>query len=147
MCYQEVFMSRRAAREAALQALYQMEIGKVKEETAIAFVVEENILNEKQEKFVRGIVSGVLQNMDRLNGIIRETAIEWNLERMAVVDRNIIRIALFEICYSDDVPPNVAVNEAIEMGKTFSTAESGKFINGILGKVLSSLQDYRVGVK
>ncbi|PKM81301.1 MAG: transcription antitermination factor NusB [Firmicutes bacterium HGW-Firmicutes-14] len=140
-------MSRRAAREAALQALYQMEIGKVKEETAIAFVVEENILNEKQEKFVRGIVSGVLQNMDRLNGIIRETAIEWNLERMAVVDRNIIRIALFEICYSDDVPPNVAVNEAIEMGKTFSTAESGKFINGILGKVLSSLQDYRVGVK
>ncbi len=138
-------MSRRIAREAALQALFQVDIGKIKVEKAIIFVVEENKLNKKQEEYVRFIVPGVLSNLEEINSIIKQVSIDWDLERMADVDRNIIRLALYEICFASEVPPNVAVNEAIELGKTYSTAESGKFINGILGKVLEQLDKYRVG--
>ncbi len=136
-------MSRRAARESALQVLFQIDIGKITFDTALSFVIEENKLNEKQADFVRMLVQGVLHNLEPINQIINEVAIDWHLDRMAVVDRNILRIALYEICHSEEVPPNVAVNEAIEMGKKFSTPESGKFINGILGQVLVNLEKYR----
>ncbi len=136
-------MSRRAAREAALQTLFQVERGKIDVAKAMAFAVEENKLNDKQEDFVGFLVQGVLQNLERINDIIKQVSIDWDLARMADVDRNIIRLALYEICYTEEVPPNVAVNEAIELGKTFSTAESGKFINGILGQVIANLDQYR----
>ncbi|MFA5881470.1 MAG: transcription antitermination factor NusB [Eubacteriales bacterium] len=136
-------MSRRAAREAALQTLFQIDIGKISIDKAVAFVVEENKLKKKQEEFIRLSVQGVMENLDRIDNIINEVSIDWDLGRMADVDRSIIRLALYEICFSEEVPPNVAVNEAIELGKTFSTAESGKFINGILGKVLVNLPKYR----
>jgi N utilization substance protein B len=132
-------MSRRAARKAALQVLFQIDMGKVSLAEAISFVEEENGLNEKQREFLSALVKGVIDNFDEINGIIKEVAID----RMAAVDRNILRLALYEICYSNEVPPNVATNEGIELGKTFSTDESGKFINGILGKVLVSLTKYR----
>jgi len=136
-------MSRRAAREAALQALFQIDIGKTGIENAVAFVVQENELKEKQEQFVSFLVNGVMQNIEPIDRIIREISIEWDIQRMASVDRNILRLALFEICYSSEVPPNVAVNEAIELGKTFGSADSGKFINGIVGKVLTNIDRYR----
>jgi len=136
-------MSRRAAREAALQTLFQIDIGKISIDKAVAFVVEENKLKKKQEEFIRLSVQGVMENLDRIDNIINEVSIDWDLGRMADVDRSIIRLALYEICFSEEVPPNVAVNEAIELGKTFSTAESGKFINGILGKVLVNLDKYK----
>jgi N utilization substance protein B len=136
-------MSRRAARKAALQVLFQIDMGKVSLAEAISFVEEENGLNEKQREFLSALVKGVIDNFDEINGIIKEVAIDWDIDRMAAVDRNILRLALYEICYSNEVPPNVATNEGIELGKTFSTDESGKFINGILGKVLVSLTKYR----
>lgn len=136
-------MSRRAAREAALQALYQIDMVKTEADKAVAFVVEENNLNNSQKEFVLSLVHGVLDNLEHINRTIDEISLEWNMERMAAVDRNILRIALYEICCSDNVPANVAANEAIELGKTFSTAESGRFINGILGKVLSDPDQYR----
>jgi len=135
-------MSRRAARQAALQVLFQMDIGQTKFDNALDFVVIENKLDQKQVQFIRDTISGVLEHMDALNRIINEIALDWDMERMAGVDRSILRMALYELCYSE-VPPNVAVNEAIELGKTFSTAESGKFINGILGRVVKNLDDYR----
>jgi len=137
-------MSRRVAREAALQVLYQIDIAKADVNAAIEFVIRENELNDKQVEFLRGLITGVLQNIEGLNRLINEISIDWNLDRMASVDRNILRLALYEICYSEDVPPSVAVNEAIELGKTYSTAESGRFINGILGKVLENVEKYRV---
>lgn len=139
-------MSRRVARQAALQALYQIDIAKSPVGSAVDFVVEENELNNKQVEFLQVLIDGVLQNIERLNKIINEISIDWNIDRMASVDRNILRLALYEICYSEEVPPNVAVNEAIELGKTFGTAESGRFINGILGKVLENIDCYRPAV-
>ncbi len=135
-------MSRRAARQAALQVLFQMDIGQMKFDNALDFVIVENKLDQKQVQFIRDIISGVLEHMDELNRIINEIALDWDMERLAGVDRSILRMALYELCYSE-MPPNVAVNEAIELGKTFSTAESGKFINGILGRVVKNLGDYR----
>lgn len=135
-------MSRRAARQAALQVLFQMDIGQTKFDNALEFVIVENKLDQKQVQFIRDTISGVLEHMDELNRIINEIALDWDMERLAGVDRSILRMALYELCYSE-VPPNVAVNEAIELGKTFSTAESGKFINGILGRVVKDLGDYR----
>lgn len=137
-------MSRRAAREAALQALFQIDLGKVDYTDALQFVTEENNLDDGQKRFVSELVSGVLNNIAGIDKIINDISIDWDLGRMAVVDRNILRLALFEMCFSDGVPGNVAVNEAIELGKTFSTAESGRFINGILGKILENLDKYKV---
>lgn len=136
-------MKRRAAREAAVQALYQIDITKSDTNTAISFVVEENNLNGAQEEFVLKLVMGVTKNLKEINGVIEDIALEWDIERMAAVDRNILRLALYEICYSNEVPPSVAANEAIELGKTFSTADSGRFINGILGKVLDNPDKYK----
>lgn len=136
-------MSRRAAREAALQVLFQIDLGKADYANALSFVTEENNLTESQVSFVRDLVSGVLRNIENINTIINDISIDWDLNRMAAVDRNILRLALFEMCFDDKVPPNVAVNEAIELGKTFSTAESGRFINGILGKIMENPDKYR----
>ncbi len=136
-------MKRRAARQAAVQALYQIDIAKVDVDRAIAFVVEENNLSKVQEEFVIKLTTGVISNLSEIDGIIKDIALEWDIERMAAVDRNILRLALFEVCYSTEVPPSVAANEAIELGKIFSTSDSGRFINGILGKVLANPEQYR----
>ena len=136
-------MSRRLAREAALQALFQIDIGKIEPEKALEFVLHENKLNKKQAEFSLLLVTGVQGRIKEIDRIIKDISIDWDLERMAGVDRNIIRLALYEMCYADEVPPSVAVNEAIELGKIYSTAESGKFINGILGKVMEDIDKYR----
>lgn len=136
-------MSRRSARAAALQALFQIDITKSNIDKAIQFAIEENGLNESQQTFARTLAEGVIANLSDINSIIKKVALEWELERIAVVERNILRIALYEMCFAQEVPPQVAVNEAIELGKTFSTEESGKFINGILGKVIENIDHFR----
>jgi N utilization substance protein B len=85
--------------------------------------------------FARRLVGGVVENLPEIDGIIREYADRWPLERMPVVDRNLLRIALFELLFDDDAPPGVAINEAVELAKILSTEDSGRFINGILGRV------------
>lgn len=136
-------MSRRSARAAALQTLYQIDLTKSNTEKALQFAIEENGLKESQQTFTKSLVYGVISNLSAINSIIDKVTLEWELERIAVVERNILRIALYEMCYTQEVPLQVAVNEAIELGKTFSTVESGKFINGILGKVIENIDQYR----
>lgn len=136
-------MSRRTARAAALQALFQIDLTKTDIDKAVDFAAGENALEGKQVEFVRDLVTGVVNHLEALNQVIKAVAIEWELERIAVVERNILRIALYEMCYPTETPLNVAVNEAIELAKTFSSQESAKFINGILGKVLENIDQYR----
>lgn len=136
-------MKRRASREAAVQALYQIDIAKADPGKAVAYLASENGLNAAQEKFTINLVSGVINNFEEINETIGEIALEWDVQRMAAVDRNVLRLAIYEICYSDEVPPNVAANEAIELGKTFGSADSGRFINGILGKVLANPDKFK----
>lgn len=137
-------MSRRLAREVALQTLYQIDIARTESEEALEFTISEFKVKPAVVSFVRELVSGTLENLSYLDDIIKKAAIDWNIERMAAVDRNILRLAMYELFYREDIPANVALNEAIELGKTFSTAESGKFINGILGKVVHQPELYKV---
>ncbi|TLM97466.1 transcription antitermination factor NusB [bacterium] len=137
-------MSRRLAREAALQTLYQIDLVKSPPEAALDFTITEFQVKPAMVPFVRELVLGTLEQIPYIDGVIKKAAIDWNLERMAAVDRNILRLAMYELFFRADIPANVSLNEAIELGKTFSTAESGKFINGILGKVVHQPELFRV---
>lgn len=135
-------MARRQARETALKSLFQVDIGKVPVEDAFDTVINEFEVEEGAKQFARELVFGTINHLKPIDEIIRQVAVDWNLERMANVDRNILRLALFEIYYLPEVPNAVAVNEAVEMAKLYSTEESGKFVNGILGKVVANPGDF-----
>lgn len=91
--------------------------------------------------FSRQVVLGVWENRESLDGVIREASQHWRLERMSLVDRNILRIALFEVLFLKDVPHKVSIDEAVEMGKKYGTEESGAFINGILDHIYHSMTE------
>ncbi len=89
--------------------------------------------------FAEGLVRGVIEHRERLDEVIRKHAKNWDMHRMAVVDRNIMRLGIYEMLYRDDIPPVVSINEAVDIAKKFSTTDSGKFVNGILDKVKAEI--------
>jgi transcription antitermination protein NusB len=97
--------------------------------------------------FADPLIRGALQYRDEADAIIKKHAINWELHRIAAVDRNILRLALFEMLHRDDIPPVVSINEAVDIAKKFSTQDSGKFVNGILDKVKGELMRPARGVK
>jgi len=124
--------TRRKSRELALQALYQGEqAGQngllVFEEFCAHFQV-----NKKSIPYAKKLLDGVQEKADAINQLISKYAENWRLERMSVIDRNILRLAVYEVHFQDDVPISVAINEAVEIAKRYSTDDSGPFINGIL---------------
>ena len=124
--------TRRKSRELALQALYQGELAGqngllVFEEFCSHFQV-----NKKSIPYAKQLLDGVQEKADLINQLISKYAENWRLERMSVIDRNILRLAVYEMYFQEDVPVNVAINEAVEIAKRFSTDDSGSFINGIL---------------
>ena len=126
---------RTRARSAALQALSEIDIvghqaGNVLEER-----IAESELDEKLAEFARQIVMGVLPMAEQLDHFIAQHAPEWPLNQIAIIDRNILRIALWEIAVSDQTPIKVAINEAIELGKTFGSDSTPRFVNGVLGSL------------
>jgi len=132
--------SRTRARQLALQFLYQVDLlGKEKINDLTGFLQGEEKKGEART-YARHLVEGTLEARESLDGTIQSVAQNWEISRMAVIDRNVLRLATFELLMCDDIPPNVAINEAIELGKRFSTAQSGSFINGILDKIKSQDQ-------
>jgi len=129
-------MGRRKSRRAALQILYQIDVGRCTPEAAITYVAAETELEPEELAFARELVTGTLAHLADLDGVISRLSRDWRLERMAAVDRNLMRLALFEIFYRTDIPPGVSVNEAVELAKTFGGMDSGRFVNGILGRVV-----------
>ncbi|NLY29336.1 MAG: transcription antitermination factor NusB [Firmicutes bacterium] len=127
-------MQRRKAREAALQALFQIDVGKAETEDAVAYVVTLNDLNDAGERFCRELVTGVLANLELIDGLIAEHSFDWDIRRLGNVERNILRMAIFELMHLEDVPVGVTINEAVEIAKTFANDDSGRFVNGILGR-------------
>lgn len=126
---------RTRARELALQFLYQMDLrGAEFLEEATAFFRSEEP-DKGAREFASLLVTGVAEHREALDKEIRQVAQNWEITRMAVIDRNVLRMAAFELYHCPDVPPKVAINEAIELGKRFSTQNSGAFINGILDKI------------
>ena len=135
-------MSRRTARETALQVLYQIDItgeadnrNEIIENWAAEFAV-----SEKSLKFARELVDGTLLRKDEIDDKLALTAHEWALDRMNTVDRNLMRLAIFEMSFCRETPQKVILNEAIEIAKRFGGEDSARFINGILDKLMDNAE-------
>ncbi len=125
-------MKRRTAREKALQALFQIDMSQAKASEAIENVLE----NHPQDDYLTELVVGVDLHKQQIDEIIKLHLEKWTLERLATVDRNLLRIAIFELLYKkDEVPANVVLDEAIEIAKVFGDDQSSRFVNGVLSKV------------
>ena len=127
--------NRSKAREYALQMLYQLDIRKAPApEIQQAFWTEEEALPEIRA-FAEQLFTGTVAALPEIDSLITRHADNWNLKRMAVIDRNILRLGAYELLHVADVPPKVCINEAIELAKRFGDTESGKFINGVLDAI------------
>src|SRR4030042_573738 len=127
--------TRRKARVIALQTLYEVDSVKHGAEAVLERRLAEGEFSDENFTFVRELVSGVIQNRDEIDSNIKRFAPAWPIAQIALIDRNILRLAIFEILFDNKVPVKVAVNEAVELAKTFGAGSSAKFINGVLGSV------------
>ena len=131
---------RRDAREAAVQFLYQLDTHKPDDvEKALAEFWKQNDAKENAREFANDLLRGTLEKKAEIDAKIASLADNWDFDRLAVVDLNILRLALYEMLFRTEIPPVVSINEAIEIAKKFSTAESGKFVNGLLDRVKKDL--------
>ena len=127
--------TRRKSRESALQVLYQLNITNQDVTTALARFQEHFSSNEEVDDFLNRLVLGVLENLPQLDRLLEQYSENWRLDRINMIDLNILRMALFELLYCEEIPPKVTINEAIDLGKRYGSEESGSFINGILDRV------------
>ncbi len=133
---------RRLAREWALRALYQIEVGRGEPQTVIEEVLEVAQLEPGIARYMRELVEGVLTyQATELDPLIEQFARGWTIDRMPVIDRNILRMAIYELRYKPNVPSRVIVNEAVELAKKYSTAESGRFVNGLLRTASQAIRE------
>ncbi|HUW44462.1 MAG TPA: transcription antitermination factor NusB [Dehalococcoidia bacterium] len=126
---------RRQARIAALQALYELDCTKHKVEEALARLSAGETLAQEALIFSEELVKGVLQNKSELDALIKKFAPAFPPEQMSIIDRNILRLAIFEILFNDKTPFKVAINEAVELAKKFGSDSSPRLINGVLGSI------------
>lgn len=126
---------RRLAREAAMQIWFQIEIGHMALHDALVAYERQHPIPENVREFTHALVRGVAKEQATLDALIAEHSTHWKLSRMAAVDRNILRVAAYELLHCLDIPKRVTLNEAIEIGKKFGTEESGAFINGVLDQI------------
>jgi transcription antitermination protein NusB len=127
---------RRQARAIALQALFEIDSVGHSQEQVVQRRIEDEELPAEGAIFATDLVHGVVEHREHLDAIIKKHAPEWPVDQLAVIDRNILRIALFELEHADDVPIKVAINEAVELAKTFGSDTAPRFVNGVLGAFL-----------
>ncbi len=128
-------MGRRAARETAMKLLYQLEIQRDDREQQVQYVLEEENLTENDTVYVNEVINGVYSKIEEIDELIEKHAKGWKINRISKVDLSILRLSIYEVCYREDIPFNVSINEAVELAKKYSTEDAGSFVNGILGKV------------
>lgn len=124
--------SRRKSRELALQMLFQWDLGRQEHPQVIESFLKPRRLDSETERFARLLFEGAVEEAAVLDDLVRAHAEHWKFERIAAVDRNILRLALFELRHVPENPPAVVINEALELGRRFSGADSVEFINGVL---------------
>jgi len=130
---------RRRSRELALQVLYQVDVtGEGDWEVAFELFCRHFEAPEPLKEFALRLMRGVRDHLEEIDVLIRAHSENWRLERMSRVDRNILRMAAYELLYCQDIPPRVTLNEAVDLGKRFGTEESGAFINGVLDNIYAS---------
>jgi N utilization substance protein B len=128
---------RRIARSVALQTLFEVDAARHNAEEVLTRHIEEGSMVEGAAKFARHLVQGVIGNLEKLDKIISTNAPSWPMEQMAKIDKNILRLAIFEILFNNDVPVKAAINEAIELAKSFGSESSSRFVNGVLGTIVT----------
>jgi len=129
-------LSRRLARQVAFQTLFQIDLANSDVETALEQRLDDAALDVDNQEYVKEVVRGVMQKLPALDAQISAVSKGWQVHRLGFVDRNILRLAIYEIVFMDEIPVGVAVNEAVELAKEFGDEESPKFINGLLGTVV-----------
>ena len=140
-------MSRRQAREAALQALFQLDLnpGEEGQQEQYETLAIDTVLGEAEKmsardrEFVHTLVQGTRRHLAEIDRLIAASSKDWKLERMATVDRNVTRLAAFEIRFAEEkLTPNIAINEAVELAKKYGTDDSSRYVNGILGSMMKA---------
>jgi len=130
---------RRKAREIALQVLYQVDASKVDVNEAIELFRDNFGISQEAGEFSEQLIRYTLSHIKEIDDLITNCSEHWSLERMSIVDKNILRMAVCEFLYCDDIPPKVTLNEAIDIGKNYGSDNSGSFINGILDAMYAKL--------
>jgi N utilization substance protein B len=126
---------RRRSREYALRVLFQLNITKQEAITALGQFQDHFSPNGEADDFMKLLVLGVLEHCEELDRLIQQYSENWRLDRINIIERNILRMALFELLYCEEIPPKVTINEAIDLGKRYGSEDSGGFINGILDRI------------
>jgi N utilization substance protein B len=132
---------RREGRELALQLLYALDMNPIKIQETLQLSRENSRSAEHVRIFAEELAAGVMANLDEIDKLIAGTSKNWAISRMAKVDLNILRLAVFELVFRSDIPRNVTINEAIEVAKKFGTEDSPAFINGILDEIAASITE------
>jgi len=134
--------SRHLSRTIALQTLYEWDFNKLPEsdlDKILEKTIEKFGAGLEDKTFVYTIINGIKNNLEEINKLIEESAPEWPLEQITLIDRNILRVGIYELKFSDNIPPKVAINESIELAKKFGGESSGKFVNGVLGTIFKKM--------
>ncbi|MDO4282568.1 MAG: transcription antitermination factor NusB [Clostridia bacterium] len=132
-------MSRKKARDNAFKCIYELEFDNEKNvEKILAFCYEENENKEDEKEYMNVVVNGVKENLERIDSMILSKLKNWSMERIAKIDLAILRLAIYEIMYMDDIPVKVTANEAVELAKLYGNNDSKSFVNGVIAKVIES---------
>ncbi|MFZ8005040.1 transcription antitermination factor NusB [Bacillus licheniformis] len=129
-------MKRRTAREKALQSLFQIDVSDIEPNEAMQHALD----GQESDAFFEQLVYGVLENKEKIDEMIKRHLVNWKLDRLANVDRAILRLSAYEMIFLDDIPVNVSMYEAIELAKQFGDDKSAKFVNGVLSNIKSDLE-------
>lgn len=135
--------ARHKARAVALQALYEIDCTGHDAQAVLSRLLSEAGLTEENSGFVRELANGVLEKKDKIDEYLRRFAPAWPIEQIAVIDRNILRLAIWEVLFDNRVPVKVSINEAVELAKSFGGDNSAKFVNGVLGSVSALAQNQK----
>jgi len=135
---------RRKARIVAVQVLYELDCTEHKAEKALAHLAMEKALPQEVLSFSEQLIQGVLHNKSKLDDLIEHFAPAFPVEQMAVVDRNVLRLAIFEILFDNNTPLKVAINEAVELAKAFGSNSSPRLINGVLGSIVTKYDTKKI---
>jgi len=136
--------NRRKARELAMQALFYMDMSQDDSKEAVKLFCENFVTSQRSLSFFFELINGIIKAMYEIDSVIERFSSNWKISRMSIVDRNITRVAVYEMLFCGDIPSKVSINEAIDIGKKFGAEESGAFINGILDSIRIALEEGNV---
>ncbi len=135
-------MGRKNARENTMKLLFQMDIKNEYSNNEIDIFLDNNVLRDEEKDYISKTCEYIINNLEKIDNMIQKYAKGWKINRFAKVDLAILRISVYEILYREDIPIEVSINEALEVSKKYSTVESSKFINGILGSLVRGLDKH-----